>query len=196
MKLQIWISCAAGLCGLLGISGCDVHRTDPVPEIGQRTDPAPEIAPMVGTSEKEADRTRPAIREGAEALDAGDRQSRIDDMAPGAAVEGTQPSTGPNGRKNAAKREPTQFGLRSSQPATTPAEAEAGDARLASEVESALAAEPALRGSAIAVHSEDGVVTLRGTTLDTEGRILAAYVAHAVQGVRLVRNELAEAGKA
>ena len=196
MKLQIWISCAAGLCGLLGISGCDVHRTDPVPEIGQRTDPAPEVAPLVGTSEKEADRTRPATREGAEVSDARDRPSRIDDTPPGAAVEGTGASTGPNARKNAAKREPTQFGLRSSQPATTLAEAEAGDARLASEVESALAAEPALRGSSIAVHSEDGVVTLRGAAPDTERRILAAYVARAVQGVRLVRNELAEAGKA
>jgi osmotically-inducible protein OsmY len=76
------------------------------------------------------------------------------------------------------------------------AERPTGDARLASEVQSALAAEPALRGSSISVHSEDGVVTLRGATSDTERRILAAHVARAVQGVRLVRNELAEAGKA
>jgi hypothetical protein len=155
MKRKLWTGGGAALCALLSVAGCDVHRTDPVPEIGQRTDPAPEIAPLIGQPEKEADRTRPATREGAEVLDARDRQSRIDDTPGGA-----------------------------------------GDARLASEVESALAAEPALRGSSIAVHSEDGVVTLRGATSDSEGRILAAYVARAVQGVRLVRNELAEAGKA
>jgi hypothetical protein len=192
MKLQFWMGCAAVVCGSLGISGCDVHRTDPVPEIGQRTDSSPEIVPLLGT-QKGADRAR---RASADSLDARDRPSRIDDTPPDAAVDGAQAETDPNGRTTAANRGATQSPQRSSQPPATLAGANAGDARLAADVKSALAAEPALRGSSIAVRSEDGVVTLRGATSDSERRMLAAHVARAVQGVRLVRNELAEAGEA
>ena len=144
MKLKIWTHCGIALGSLLFIAGCDVHRTDPIPE----------VAPIIGTPEKEADRARPAVRESARTVDARDRQSRIDDV----------PSD---------------------------------DARLATEVESALAAEPVLRsGSSIEVRSEDGIVTLRGATVGPEQRMLAAHVARAVQGVRLVRNELTTPGEA
>ena len=64
------------------------------------------------------------------------------------------------------------------------------DVALAGKVESALAAETALHGSAIAVKADDGVVTLTGSTKDPELRSMAAQVALSVTGVRSVRNEL------
>ncbi|RPI43649.1 MAG: BON domain-containing protein [Betaproteobacteria bacterium] len=63
------------------------------------------------------------------------------------------------------------------------------------EVQTALAAERALRGSSIEVR-KDGAVPLRGATSDAERRMLTAHVARAVQGVRVVRNEPATAGEA
>ncbi|MCC6533582.1 MAG: BON domain-containing protein [Burkholderiales bacterium] len=64
------------------------------------------------------------------------------------------------------------------------------DVDLITKVESALAAETELRGSAIAVKAKDGVVTLTGSTRDPERRSMAAQVALSVDGVKLVRNEL------
>ena len=65
------------------------------------------------------------------------------------------------------------------------------DAELAARVEAALKAEPSLHGASIAVRSDDGVVTLRGSTKDPELRSMAAHVALSVEGVKHVRNEIA-----
>lgn len=72
---------------------------------------------------------------------------------------------------------------------TRPAE-DAGDAALSSRVEAALKAEPSLHGAGIHVRSEDGVVTLTGTTPDPQLRSMAAQVALSIDGVKLVRNEI------
>ena len=64
------------------------------------------------------------------------------------------------------------------------------DAQLSAQVEAALKAEPDLHGSTIAVRTDDGVVTLSGTTKDPQLRSMAAQVALSVGGVELVRNEL------
>lgn len=79
---------------------------------------------------------------------------------------------------------------RSDQVRTRPAES-ADDAALSSKVESALKSEPDLHGSAIAVRSDEGVVTLSGTTNDAQLRSMAAQVALSIEGVKLVRNEIA-----
>ena len=67
----------------------------------------------------------------------------------------------------------------------------AEDAALSSKVEAALDSEPGLHGSPIAVRSRQGVVTLSGTTPDPTLRSMAAQVALSIDGVRLVRNEIA-----
>jgi hyperosmotically inducible periplasmic protein len=65
------------------------------------------------------------------------------------------------------------------------------DAALSSKVESALKSEPDLHGSAISVRSHEGVVTLSGTAKDPQLRSMAAQVALSIEGVKLVRNEIA-----
>ncbi|MPZ45709.1 MAG: BON domain-containing protein [Betaproteobacteria bacterium] len=70
------------------------------------------------------------------------------------------------------------------------------DAALSSKIEAALEAEPDLHGSAIAVRSQEGVVTLSGTTPDPKLRSMAAQVALSIDGVKLVRNEIALAQEA
>ncbi|MGH8663606.1 MAG: BON domain-containing protein [Burkholderiales bacterium] len=67
----------------------------------------------------------------------------------------------------------------------------AEDAALSSKVEAALGSEPDLHGSPIAVRSEGGVVILSGTTPDPNLRSMAAQVALSIDGVKLVRNEIA-----
>jgi osmotically-inducible protein OsmY len=65
------------------------------------------------------------------------------------------------------------------------------DAALSSKVERALGAEPDLHGSSIAVRSRQGIVTLSGVTSDPKRRSMAAQVALSIDGVELVRNEIA-----
>ena len=72
----------------------------------------------------------------------------------------------------------------------------AADATLSAKVESALKAEPDLHGVAIAVRSEDGVVILSGAAKDPQLRSMAAQVALSIEGVKLVRNEIALAQEA
>lgn len=72
----------------------------------------------------------------------------------------------------------------------------AADAALSSKVESALGSEPDLHGSAIAVRTQDGVVTLSGTTRHAELRSMAAQVALSIDGVKHVKNEIALAREA
>ena len=72
-----------------------------------------------------------------------------------------------------------------------PADASAGDSKLASRIEAALAAETALHGSSIGVSAVEGVVTLTGSTRSPDLRSRAAQIALSVDGVKLVRNELA-----
>lgn len=72
----------------------------------------------------------------------------------------------------------------------------ADDAALSSKVESALKSEPDLHGEAIAVRSQDGVVTLSGTTKHPELRSMAAQVALSIDGVKHVKNEIALAREA
>jgi hyperosmotically inducible protein len=78
-------------------------------------------------------------------------------------------------------------------PAPTPAPESAPtaqDAALASQIETAIKAETALHGAAIAVKVADGVATLSGSTKDPDLRSMAAQIALSVPGVRSVRNEL------
>jgi hyperosmotically inducible periplasmic protein len=77
---------------------------------------------------------------------------------------------------------------------TRPESAE--DAALSSKVEAALGSEPDLHVSPIAVRSQEGVVTLSGTTPDPKLRSMAAQVALSIDGVKLVRNEIALAQEA
>ena len=86
----------------------------------------------------------------------------------------------------------------SSQPAVPPqvaatpqASPSTADATLSSKVESALKAEPDLHGVPIAVRSKDGIVTLSGAAKDPQLRSMAAQVALSIDGVKLVRNEIA-----
>jgi osmotically-inducible protein OsmY len=58
-------------------------------------------------------------------------------------------------------------------------------------VESALKSEPDLHGAAISVRSQAGVVTLSGTAKDPQLRSMAAQVALSIEGVKLVRNDIA-----
>ena len=78
-------------------------------------------------------------------------------------------------------------------PAAAPVTApqSAADAALSSKVESALKAEPDLHGTSIAVRSDEGVVTLTGSAKDPQLRSMAAEVALSIDGVKLVRNEIA-----
>jgi len=71
------------------------------------------------------------------------------------------------------------------------ADASAEDSKLASRIEAALAAETTLHGSSISVSAADGVVTLTGSTRSRDLRSMAAQIALSVDGVKLVRNELA-----
>jgi hyperosmotically inducible protein len=71
------------------------------------------------------------------------------------------------------------------------ADASAGDSKLASRIEAALAAETALHGSSIGVTAVDGIVTLTGSTRSHDLRSMAAQIALSIDGVKLVRNELA-----
>jgi osmotically-inducible protein OsmY len=95
-------------------------------------------------------------------------------------------------RSDAGER---QFHASGSGVTAQPAES-ADDAALSSRVESALGSEPDLHGSAIAVRTQDGVVTLSGTTRHAELRSMAAQVALSIDGVKHVRNEIALAREA
>jgi osmotically-inducible protein OsmY len=67
----------------------------------------------------------------------------------------------------------------------------AADSDLAGRIESALNAETSLHGSRIGVIAANGVVTLTGSTRSPDLRSVASHIALSVDGVRLVRNELA-----
>lgn len=76
-------------------------------------------------------------------------------------------------------------------PSTSDSAASAADSKLANRIEAALAAETALHGASIGVSAADGVVTLTGSTRSPDLRSMAAQIALSVDGVKLVRNELA-----
>jgi hyperosmotically inducible periplasmic protein len=71
-----------------------------------------------------------------------------------------------------------------------PAPESKGDAAVSAKVESALKSEPDLHGTSIAVRTDAGVVTLRGTAKDPQLRSMAAQVALSIDGVKLVKNEI------
>jgi hyperosmotically inducible protein len=65
------------------------------------------------------------------------------------------------------------------------------DARISTDVKSALASDPAIGTSTkIDVHSEDGTVTLRGQAPDPDARDRATEVAKGVRDVKSVDNQL------
>lgn len=109
-------------------------------------------------------------------------------LAVAGALQGCQPDAPP--QSGPAARD-------AAQPAYTPPvavpdrNATPEDTALARRIESALAAETALHGSRIGVIADDGVVTLTGSTRSPDLRSMAAQIALSVNGVRLVRNELA-----
>lgn len=70
------------------------------------------------------------------------------------------------------------------------AAAEDPDVRIANEVKSTLAAHPSFGAAKIDVHSEDGVVTLRGQAPDPAAKDQAADIARAVKDVKSVENQL------
>ncbi len=114
------------------------------------------------------------------ALSMGGCNSDWTDRVPEVAAEPSSESqAAPNGKAEARPEVGTQ-----------PTES-ANDAALSSKVESALKSEPDLHGSAISVRSQEGVVTLSGTTKDPQLRSMAAHVALSIEGVKLVRNEIA-----
>lgn len=64
------------------------------------------------------------------------------------------------------------------------------DATIATRLRAALLAEPAMRGSNIAISVEDGKVELRGTVPNDTALRKATAVAGKISGVRTVRNQL------
>ncbi len=62
--------------------------------------------------------------------------------------------------------------------------------RIAGEVRQALASDPRLGAAQIDVHSQDGMVTLRGRAPDSEARDKAREIARGVGGVKSVDNAL------
>ena len=90
-----------------------------------------------------------------------------------------------------SKAEPDGQPRARSEEVGTPTAESTDDAALSAKVESALKAEPDLHGTAIAVRSDAGVVTLSGTTNDAQLRSMAAQVALSIEGVKLVRNAIA-----
>jgi hyperosmotically inducible protein len=69
---------------------------------------------------------------------------------------------------------------------------DAKDAEIERVVRERLANDVWLKGAAIKVRSDNSVVTLIGTVLDTKTRARASDVTRGVPGVRVVRNELAQ----
>lgn len=72
----------------------------------------------------------------------------------------------------------------------SPMRAPGPDGTLASKVEAAIGAEPALHGLNIDVTAVDGTIYLRGHALSRDGRRLATRIVTAVDGVKRVQNEL------
>lgn len=64
------------------------------------------------------------------------------------------------------------------------------DAAVTAKVKSALIAEPNLKAMSINVDTTGGVVTLKGTTENSEQKQRAEQLATSIEGVRSVRNEL------
>jgi hyperosmotically inducible protein len=70
------------------------------------------------------------------------------------------------------------------------AEHQVDDASVTAGVKTAIAAEPALKGSEIQVDTQHGVVQLSGFVSSAEDVATAAAVARTVRGVQSVRNDL------
>jgi hyperosmotically inducible protein len=70
------------------------------------------------------------------------------------------------------------------------AEQQVDDASVTAGVKTAIAAEPALKGSEIQVDTQHGVVQLSGFVSSAEDVATAAAVARTVRGVQSVRNDL------
>jgi hyperosmotically inducible protein len=64
------------------------------------------------------------------------------------------------------------------------------DERIASDVKSTLAADPMFGSTKVDVHSDDGVVTLRGRAPDPQARDRASDLARNVKDVKSVENQL------
>jgi osmotically-inducible protein OsmY len=64
------------------------------------------------------------------------------------------------------------------------------DERIASEVRSALAADPMFGSTKVDVHSDDGMVTLRGRAPDPQARERANELARNIRDVKSVDNQL------
>lgn len=64
------------------------------------------------------------------------------------------------------------------------------DMRIAADVRSTLAAHPDFGAAKIDVHSDDGVVTLRGTAPDPAARDQATEIVRGVKDVKSVENQL------
>ena len=107
------------------------------------------------------------------------------DRVPEVAAQPTAQSQPPSG----------QLAANAGEAKAHPAES-ADDAALSAKVEMALDSEPDLHGAAIAVRSQEGVVTLSGTAKHPQLRSMAAQVALSIAGVELVRNEIALANEA
>lgn len=75
-------------------------------------------------------------------------------------------------------------------PSTQATVAEDPDAKIAADVKAALAANPDFGATKVDVHSDDGVVTLRGRAPDPNARERAAEIARTVREVRTVDNQL------
>jgi hyperosmotically inducible periplasmic protein len=71
-----------------------------------------------------------------------------------------------------------------------------GDAWITTRVQARYFAEPDVRGRAVGVTTEDGVVTLRGRVESEHERQQAIRIAREIDGVRDVRDELSVAGEA
>lgn len=104
------------------------------------------------------------------------------DKVPKTAARAQADATAPSNQGGAPQR---SDGAAQAQPAES-----REDAQLSAKVEAAIKSEPDLHGVSIAVRTEQGVVTLSGTTPDPELRNMAAQVALSVEGVKHVRNEL------
>lgn len=74
---------------------------------------------------------------------------------------------------------------------TANAGAAVGDAAITAKVKSALIAEPGLKSTGIDVVTEQGVVSLFGTTASSANRERATQVAANIEGVKAVENNLA-----
>ncbi len=182
-----------------GLSACE--RKISAEEVGRKIDQSVEKAAVA--ADKKLDAAGAALREqAAEARQAAraaasDASSAIRETAKDVR-QATREATSEAGRTISDKTADARNAVRDStsgassaiRESTADARKLAGDAALTAKVKAALMREPGLRSLAIDVDTTNGIVTLNGTVDSAANLDRALQVAIAVEGVKIVNNNL------